>query len=153
MKRWLRLLLLDLGCVDLLHLDHWTSGFLLFANLLANDAHFTHELLLLDAKHFLAVDGRSLLPVLRNHLLQLLLVNDDLRDTVVAFARHSIRSDLLLVQFPPLDDLVKSVAHVVELEVCARLWAGVLAIRVVIKVDAFVVQQVSLALRIRVCHC
>ena len=70
----------------------------------------------------------------------------------MAFARQCIRRNLLLIQLSPLDDLVKPVAHVIELEVCTRLWAGVLAIWVVIEVDAFVVEQVSLALRVRVCH-
>lgn len=49
---------------------------------------------------------------------------------------------LAFVDSSPLDGLLQPLAHVFELKVRARLRTGVLAIGVVVKVDALVVHQV-----------
>ena len=69
----------------------------------------------------------------------------------MAFTGERERSYLLLVDFPPLDDLAEATAHVVELEVSARLRARVLVVRVILEVDALVVHQILLMIDI-VCH-
>ena len=70
----------------------------------------------------------------------------------MALAGESEGRYLLLINFSPLDDLSEATAHIRELKVCACLWARVLVVRVIFKVDSFVVHQILLIIDI-VCHC
>ena len=97
------------------------------------DTHFAHELLFLKAK--------LLFSILDSHS-HFIFANYDLSDALVTLACHSIRRKLLLVYFPPLDDLAKPRAHIVKLEVSTRLGARVLIVRIIIEIYAFVVDQV-----------
>ena len=116
--------------------------FLFFGCLIVEHAHFLHEFLLFNLKLL------SSLFWIHSHLI---LVDKNLSYTLMTFTGERQGCYLLLVDFSPLDDLTKTITHVVELKVSTRLWTSVLIVWIIFKVDALIVHQVLLMIYI-VCH-
>jgi hypothetical protein len=115
----------------------WCRGLrstLLFATV---HAHLSHEIHFLSAELLLTILGCQF---------HILLINNDLSDSLVALTREFIGSYLLLVDLAPLDDCIEAAAHIVELKMRARRGACVFVVRVIVEVNSFVVHQAASAI-------
>ena len=93
-----------------------------------DDSHLTHKLLFLLLQQFF-------LPFTVNIVIAAVFNLDEVVNALGVF-------ELSLVNPSPLDGLFEPLTHVLELKVRARIGTGVLAVRVVIEVDALVVHQI-----------
>lgn len=92
------------------------------------DSHFTHELLFFLLKQFF-------LPFTVNIVIATVFNFDKIVDSLSVFELSFVNASPLYCFFQPL-------THVLELKMRAGIGAGVLAVRIVIKVDTFVVHQI-----------
>ena len=93
-----------------------------------DDSHLTHELLFFLLQQFF-------FPFTVNIVIAAVFNLDEVVNALGVF-------ELSLVNPSPLDGLFEPLTHVLELKVRARIGTGVLAVRVVIEVDALVVHQI-----------
>lgn len=77
-----------------------------------------------------------------------MVLNDYLGNALDKLASLGVGGNLMLVDLSPLDDLVQELAHVLEFEMRSCLRACVLVVRVVVKVDSFVVHEAAIASRL-----
>ena len=92
------------------------------------DSHLAHELLFFLLQQFF-------LPFTVDIVIAAVFDLDEVVNALGVF-------ELSLVNASPLYGLFEPLTHIFELEVRARIGAGVLAVRVVIEVDALVVHQI-----------